>query len=99
MKRKITLKGKNETIVIENDSMEAIIKKLIMDYSTEIDMYEPVLIITTDYIVDIDDLDDDDKMLFHECFEEYVKENEKEFSMVFWTCLVDEFRPKTYKIK
>ena len=37
MKRKITLKNENETIVIENDSMEIIAKELVDKYTTKCD--------------------------------------------------------------
>lgn len=33
MKRKITLKNERETVVIENDNMEIIVKNLIDNYS------------------------------------------------------------------
>ena len=55
MKRKITLKNENETIVIENDSMEALVKELVDKYTTKCNracLEDIVTIYETKYILD-----------------------------------------------
>ena len=54
MKRKITLKNEREIVIIENDSMEVIVKNLIDNYSIRKNRSGSNIIIlyTTNYIID-----------------------------------------------
>ena len=76
MKRKITLKNENETIVIENDSMEIIAKELVDKYTTKCNrsgLEHIVIIYKTNYILDYNELNESELMLFAECLSKYCR--------------------------
>ena len=52
--RKITLKNERETVVIENDNMEIIVKNLIDNYSIRKNRsgFNIIILYTTNYIID-----------------------------------------------
>ena len=101
MKRKITLKNENETIVIENDSMEVIAKELVDKYTTRHDRsgFDQVIIYKTKYILDVNELENENElMLFIECLNKYMAEKENENAVVLYVFLKDQYDPTFARI-
>ena len=101
MKRKITLKNERETVVIENDSMEIIVKELVDKYTTRYDRsgFDQVIIYKTKYILDYNELEDEDElMLFIECLNKYMAEKENENAVVLYVFLKDQYDPTFARI-
>lgn len=101
MKRKITLKNENETIVIENDSMEVIAKELVDKYTTRWNrscLEHIVIIYKTNYILDYSEFDEDELMLFAECLNKYMVEKESEDAVIIYTFMKKAYYPIVVRI-
>ena len=101
MKRKITLKNDNETIVIENDSMEVIAKELVDKYTTKCNracLEDIVIIYKTNYILDYSELYEDELMLFSECLTKYMVEKESRDAVIIYIFLKDKYDPTFVRI-
>ena len=101
MKRKITLRNENEIIIIENDSMEAIVKELVDKYTTRYDRsgFDQVIIYKTKYILDVNELENENElMLFIECLNKYMAEKENENAVVLYVFLKDQYDPTFARI-
>ena len=99
--RQITLKNERETVVIENDSMEIIVKELVDKYTTRYDRsgFDQVIIYKTKYILDYNELEDEDElMLFIECLNKYMAEKENENAVVLYVFLKDQYDPTFARI-
>lgn len=100
MKRKITLKNENETIVIENDSMEVIVKDLIDKYSVRTDRsrFEIVIIYITKYILDYSELDEEELQLFAEVLNKILTEREGDDAIIIHTYMKEAYYPIVARI-
>ena len=100
MKKKITLKNENETIVIENDSMEALVKELVDKYTTRYDRsgFDQVIIYKTNYILDYSEFYEDELMLFSECLTKYMVEKEGKDAVIIYIFLEDKYNPTFARI-
>lgn len=101
MKRKITLKNEREIVVIENDSMEAIVKELVDKYTTRYNrsVFDKVIIYKTKYILDYNELEDEDEiMLFTECLVKYMIEKEGKDTIIIYIFLKDQYDPTFARI-
>ena len=99
--RQITLKNDKETIIIKNDSMEAIVKELVDKYTTRYDRsgFDKVIIYKTKYILDYNELEDEDEiMLFTECLTKYMVEKESEDAVIIYVFLKDKYNPTFARI-
>lgn len=99
--RQITLKNDKETIVIENDNMETIVKELVDKYTTRYDRsgFDQVIIYKTKYILDYNELEDKDElMLFTECLQKYMIEKEGEDAVIIYVFLKDKYDPTFARI-
>ena len=77
--RKITLKNERETVVIENDNMEIIVKNLIDNYSIRKNRsgFNIIILYTINYIIDYSELDEDELQLFVEVLNKILTEREE----------------------
>ena len=101
MKRKITLKNENETIVIENDSMEIIAKELVDKYTTKFNrscLEHIVIIYKTNYILNYNEFDEEELMLFTECLSKYMVEKEGKDAVIIFIFLKDKYKPTFARI-
>lgn len=101
MKRKITLKNENETIVIENDSIEVIAKELVDKYTTKHNGFcleHTAIIYRTNYILDYSELDKYELMLFATCLAQYIIKKESEDAVIIYTFLKDKYIPTFARI-
>ena len=101
MKKKITLKNENETIVIENDSMEALVKELVDKYTTKCNracLENIVIIYKTNYILDYSEFYEDELMLFSECLTKYMVEKEGKDAVIIYIFLEDKYNPTFARI-
>ena len=101
MKRKITLKNENETIVIENNSMEVITKELVDKYTTKFNrscLEKTVIIYKTNYILEYNDFDEEELMIFAECLNEYIVEKEGKDAVIIYVFLKDKYDPTFARI-
>lgn len=99
--RKITLKNDNETIVIENDSMEVIAKELVDKYATKCNracLEDIVTIYETKYILDYSEFYEDELMLFSECLTKYMVEKESRDAVIIYIFLKDKYDPTFVRI-
>ena len=99
--KKITLKNENETIVIENDSMEVIVKELVDKYTTKCNracLEDIVIIYKTNYILDYSELYEDELMLFAECLTKYMVEKESRNAVIIYIFLEDKYNPTFARI-
>ena len=95
MKRKITLKNENETIVIENNSMEVITKELVDKYTTKFNrscLEKTVIIYKTNYILDYSEFDEEELMIFAECLSEYIVKKEGKDAVIIFIFLKDKYK-------
>lgn len=101
MKRKITLKNENETIVIENDSMEIIAKELVDKYTTKFNrscLEHVVIIYKTNYILNYNEFDEEELMLFAECLNKHIVEKEGKDAVIIFIFLKDKYKPTFARI-
>ena len=101
MKRKITLKNENETIVIENNSMEVITKELVDKYTTKFNrscLEKTVIIYKTNYILDYSEFDEEELMIFAECLSEYIVKKEGKDAVIIFIFLKDKYKPTFARI-
>ena len=101
MKRKITLKNENETIVIENDSMEIIAKELVDKYTTKFNrscLEKTVIIYKTNYILNYNEFDEEELMIFAECLSKYMVEKEGKDAVIIFIFLKDKYDPTFARI-
>lgn len=101
MTRKITLKNERETVVIENDNMEIIVKELVDKYTTRHNRskFEQVIIYKTKYILDYNELEDEDELiLFIECLTKYMVEKESKDTVIIYVFLKDQYDPTFMRI-
>lgn len=98
--RKITLKNERETVIIENDNMEVIVKELIDKYSvrTDISGFEVVIIYTTKYILDYNELDEDEFQLFVEVLNKILTEREGDDAIIIYTYMKGAYYPIVTRI-
>lgn len=100
--RKITLKNERETVVIENDSMEAIVKELVDKYTTKCNracLENIVIIYKTNYILDYSELlSEDEVMLFTECLNRYLVGKENKDAVIIYIFLEDKYNPTFARI-
>ena len=100
--RKITLKNDKETIVIENDNMETIVKELVDKYTTKCNracLENIVIIYKTNYILDYSELGyEDEVMLFSECLTKYMVEKESRDAVIIYIFLKDKYNPTFARI-
>ena len=101
MKRKITLKNERETVVIENDNMEALVKELVDKYTTKCNracLEDIVIIYKTNYILDYSELYEDELMLFTECLNRYMVKKEGKNAVIIYVFLEDKYNPTFARI-
>ena len=100
MKRKITLRNENETIVIENDSMEVIVKNLIDNYSIRKNRsgFNIVVLYITNYIIDYSELDEDELQLFAEVLNKILTEREGDDAIIIYTYMKGAYYPIVIRI-
>lgn len=98
--RKITLKNERETVVIENDNMEIIVKNLIDNYSIRKNRSGSNIIIlyTTNYIIDYSELDEDELQLFVEVLNKILTEREGDDAIIIYTYMKGEYYPIVSRI-
>lgn len=100
--RQITLKNDKETIIIKNDSMEAIVKELVDKYTTKCNrscLENIVIIYKTKYILDYSELGyEDEVMLFSECLTKYIVEKESKDAVILYIFLKDKYDPTFARI-
>lgn len=99
--RKITLKNERETVVIENDNMEIIVKNLIDNYTIRKNRsrFNIVILYTTNYIIDYSELDKDELLLFDEVLTKILTEREVDDATIIYTYMKGACRPKVSRIK
>ena len=100
MKRKITLKNERETVVIENDSMEVIVKNLIDNYSIRKNRsgFNIIILYTTNYIIDYSELDKDELQLFAEVLSKILTEREGDDAIIIYTYMKEAYYPIVSRI-
>ena len=100
MKRKITLKNEREIVIIENDSMEVIVKNLIDNYSIRKNRSGSNIIIlyTTNYIIDYSELDEDELQLFVEVLHQILTEREGDDAIIIHTYIKGAYYPIVVRI-
>ena len=100
MKRKITLKNEREIVIIENDSMEVIVKNLIDNYSIRKNRSGSNIIIlyTTNYIIDYSELDEDELQLFVEVLHQILTEREGDDAIIIYTFMKKAYYPIVVRI-
>lgn len=98
--KKITLKNERETVVIENDNMEIIVKNLIDNYSIRKNRSGSNIIIlyTTNYIIDYSELDEDELQLFVEVLNKILTEREGDDAIIIYTYMKGEYYPIVSRI-
>ena len=98
--RKITLKNERETVVIENDNMEIIVKNLIDNYSIRKNRSGSNIIIlyTTNYIIDYSELDEDELQLFVEVLNKILTERDGDDAIIIYTYMKGEYYPIVSRI-
>ena len=100
MKRKITLRNENEIIIIENDSMEVIVKILIDNYFIRKNRsgFNIVILYTTNYIIDCSELDEEEVQLFIECLTKCIVEKESKDTVIIYVFLKGQYDPTFMRI-
>ena len=98
--RKITLKNERETVVIENDNMEIIVKNLIDNYSIRKNRYgfNIVILYITNYIIDYSELDEDELQLFAEVLNKVLTEREGDDAIIIYTYMKGAYYPIVSRI-
>ena len=98
--RQITLKNERETVVIENDSMEVIVKNLIDDYSIRKNRsgFNIVVLYITNYIIDYSELDEDELQLFIEVLSKILTEREGDDAIIIYTFMKKAYYPIVVRI-
>lgn len=93
--RKITLKNERETVVIENDNMEIIVKNLIDNYYIRKNRSGSniVVLYTTNYILDYSELDEDELQLFVEVLNKILTEREGDDAIIIHTYMKEAYYP------
>lgn len=101
MKKRITLKNENETIVIENDAMKVIVKELVDKYTIKFNrssLEDIVIIYKTNYILDYNEFDEAELMRFAECLTKYIVEKESKNAVIIYIFLKDKYNPTFARI-
>ena len=100
MKRKITLRNEREIVVIENDSMEVIVKILIDNYSIRKNRsgFNIVILYTTNYIIDCSELDEEEVQLFIEVLSKILTEREGDDAIIIYTFMKKAYYPIVVRI-
>ena len=100
MKRKITLRNEREIVVIENDSMEVIVKNLIDDYSIRKNRsgFNKIILYTTNYIIDYSELDEEELQLFVEVLHKILTEREGDDAIIIHTYMKGVYYPIVTRI-
>lgn len=98
--RKITLKNERETVVIENDNMEIIVKNLIDNYSIRKNRsgFNIIILYTTNYIIDYSELDEDEFQLFVEVLNKILTEREGDDAIIIYTYMKGAYYPIVSRI-
>ena len=98
--RKITLKNERETVVIENDNMEIIVKNLIDNYSIRKNRsgFNIVILYTINYIIDYSELDEEEIQLFVEVLSKILTEREGDDAIIIYTYMKGEYYPIVSRI-
>lgn len=98
--RKITLKNERETVVIENDNMEIIVKNLIDNYSIRKNRsgFNIIILYTTNYIIDYSELDEEEFQLFVEVLNKILTEREGDDAIIIYTYMKGEYYPIVSRI-
>lgn len=98
--RKITLKNERETVVVENDNMEIIVKNLIDNYSIRKNRSgsDIVILYTTNYIVDYSELDEEEIQLFVEVLSKILTEREGDNAIIIYTYMKEAYYPMVVRI-
>ena len=100
MKRKITLRNEREIVVIENDSIEALVKSLIDDYSIRKNRsgFDTVILYITNYIIDCSELDEEEVQLFVEVLSKILTEREGDDAIIIYTFMKKAYYPIVVRI-
>lgn len=98
--RKITLKNERETVVIENDNMEIIVKNLIDNYSIRKNRsgFNIVILYITNYIIDYSELDEEELQLFVEVLNKMLTEREGDDAIIIHTYMKEAYYPIVTRI-
>ena len=98
--RKITLKNERETVVIENDNMEIIVKNLIDNYTIRKNKsrFNIVILYTTNYIIDYSELDEEELQLFAEVLTKILTEREVDDATIIYTYMKGAYYPIVERI-
>ena len=98
--RKITLKNEREIIIIENNSMEVIVKNLIDNYSIRKNRsgFNIVILYTINYIIDYSELDEEEIQLFVEVLSKILTEREGDDAIIIYTYMKGEYYPIVSRI-
>lgn len=98
--RKITLKNERETVVIENDNMEIIVKTLIDNYSIRKNRsgFDIVILYTINYIIDYSELDEEELVLFDEVLTKILTEREGDDATIIYTYMKKAYYPMVVRI-
>lgn len=98
--RKITLKNERETVVIENDNMEIIVKNLIDNYSIRKNRsgFNIVVLYITNYIIDYSELDEEEIQLFVEVLHMFLTEREGDDAIIIYTFMKGAYYPIVTRI-
>lgn len=93
--RKITLKNERETVVIENDNMEIIVKNLIDNYSIRKNRSgsDIVILYITNYIIDYSEFDEEELQLFVEVLNKILTEREGDDAIIIHTYMKGAYYP------
>ena len=98
--RKITFKNERETVVIENDNMEIIVKNLIDNYSIRKNRsgFNIVILYITNYIMDCSELDEEELQLFIEVLNKMLTEREGDDAIIIYTYMKKAYYPIVMRI-
>lgn len=98
--RQITLKNEREIIIIENNSMEVIVKNLIDNYSIRKNRsgFNIVILYTINYIIDYSELDEEEIQLFVEVLSKILTEREGDDAIIIYTYMKAAYYPMVVRI-
>lgn len=98
--RQITLKNEREIIIIENNSMEVIVKNLIDNYSIRKNRsgFDIVILYTINYIIDYSELDEEEIQLFVEVLSKILTEREGDDAIIIYTYMKEAYYPIVVRI-
>lgn len=98
--RKITLKNERETVIIENDNMEILVKTLIDNYSIRKNRsgFDIVILYITNYILDYSELDEEELQLFAEVLNKILTEREGDDAIIIYTYMKGAYYPIVERI-